>query len=83
VQLVDAARSRVQVRHVRGASDATYLINSFNEELLTQLQLNVHRLVVVSRTRAYPRVPALDALDAASRALAPWRRALRMEIRLA
>jgi hypothetical protein len=51
VQLVDAARSRVQVRHVRGASDATYLINSFNEELLTQLQLNVHRLVVVSRTR--------------------------------
>ena len=36
---------------MRGASDATYLINSFNEELLTQLQLNVHRLVVVSRTR--------------------------------
>jgi len=28
VQLVDAARSRVQVRHVRGASDAAYLINS-------------------------------------------------------
>jgi hypothetical protein len=42
---------------VRGASDATYLINSFNEELLMQLQLNVHRLVVY-------RVPALDALDA-------------------
>ena len=51
VQLADAARSRVQVRHVRGASDATYLINSFNDELLMQLQLNVHRLVVVSRTR--------------------------------
>jgi len=55
VQLVDAARSRVQVRHVRGASDAAYLINSFNDELLMQLQLNVHRLVVVYR------VPALDA----------------------
>ena len=47
VQLADAARSRVQVRHVRGASDATFLINSFNDELLMQLQLNVHRLVVV------------------------------------
>ena len=58
VQLVDAARSRVQVRHVRGASDAAYLINSFNDELLMQLQLNVHRLVVVYR------VPALYALDA-------------------
>jgi hypothetical protein len=31
VQLVDAARSRVQVRHVRGASDPAYLINSFNK----------------------------------------------------
>src|ERR1700719_4585882 len=60
VQLADAARSRVQVRHVRGASDATYLINSFNDELLMQLQLNVHRLVVVYR------VPALDALDAST-----------------
>ena len=60
VQLVDAARSRVQIRHVRGASDATYLINSFGDELLMQLQLNVHRLVVVYR------VPALDALDAST-----------------
>ena len=58
VQLSDAARSRVQIRHVRGASDATYLIASFGDELLMQLQLNVHRLVVVYR------VPALDALDA-------------------
>jgi hypothetical protein len=49
-------------------------MNSFNEELLMQLQLNVHRLVVY-------RVPALDALDADT--LAPWRRARRMEIRLA
>ena len=69
VQLADAARSRVQVRHVRGASDATYLINSFDDELLMQLQLNVHRLVVVYR------VPALDALDADTLAvrLERWR----------
>jgi hypothetical protein len=53
---------------VRGASDSTYLINSFNEELLMQLQLNVHRLVVY-------RVPALDALDADTLAvrLERWR----------
>ena len=69
VQLADAARSRVQIRHVRGASDASYLINSFGDELLMQLQLNVHRLVVVYR------VPALDALDASSLAvrLERWR----------
>jgi hypothetical protein len=36
-------------RLVRGASDATYLINAFGEELLLQLQLNVHPLVVVYR----------------------------------
>src|ERR1700739_482869 len=60
VQLGDVARSRVQIRHVRGASDATYLVNSFGDELLMQLQLNVHRLVVVYR------VPALDALDAST-----------------
>jgi len=58
VHLSDAARSLVQIRHVRGASDATYLIKSFGDELLMQLQLNVHRLVVVYR------VPANDALDA-------------------
>jgi len=54
---------------VRGASDATYLINAFGEELLMQLQLNVHRLVVVYR------VPALDALDASTLAvrLERWR----------
>ena len=69
VKLADAARSRVQVRHVRGASDPAYLINSFNDELLMQLQLNVHRLVVVYR------VPALDALDADTLAvrLERWR----------
>jgi hypothetical protein len=69
VQLVDAARSRVQIRHVRGASDATYRINSFGDELLMQLQLNVHRLVVVYR------VPALDVLDASTLAvrLERWR----------
>jgi hypothetical protein len=45
---------------VRGAPDATYFINSFGDELLMQLQINVHRLVVVYR------VPALDALDAST-----------------
>jgi hypothetical protein len=34
VRLNDAARSRVQIRHVLGASDATYLVNSFGDELL-------------------------------------------------
>jgi hypothetical protein len=69
VRLSDAARSRVQIRHVRGASDATYLVSSFGDELLMQLQLNVHRLVVVYR------VPALDALDANTLAvrLERWR----------
>ena len=54
---------------MRGASDATYLINAFGEELLMQLQLNVHRLVVVYR------VPALDALEASTLAvpLERWR----------
>ena len=47
VDLADVARSRVEIRHVRGASDATYLVNAFGDELLMQLQLNVHRLVVV------------------------------------
>jgi hypothetical protein len=31
-----AADARVEIRHVRGASDATYLINAFGEELLMQ-----------------------------------------------
>ena len=66
VLLSDAERSRVQIRHVRGASDATYLVNSFGDELLMQLQLNVHRLVVVYR------VPALDANTLAVR-LERWR----------
>src|SRR5438309_4938092 len=60
VELADVARSRVEIRHVRGASDATYLVSAFGDELLMQLQLNVHRFVVVYR------VPALDALDASS-----------------
>ena len=57
VDLAEVARARVEIRHVRGASDATYLINAFGGELLMQQQLNVHRLVVVYR------VPALDALN--------------------
>ena len=63
VDLAEIARARVEIRNVRGASDATYLINAFGEELLMQLQLNAHRLVVVYR------VPALDALDASTLAV--------------
>ena len=69
VELADVARSRVEIRHVRGASDATYIVNAFGDELLMQLQLNVHRLVVVYR------VPAIAALDASTLAvrLERWR----------
>jgi hypothetical protein len=42
VDLAAVARARIEIRHVRGASGATYLINAFGEELLMQLQLNVH-----------------------------------------
>jgi hypothetical protein len=56
--LAVAARAQVEIRHVRGASDASYLVHAFGDELLLQLQLNVHRLVVVYR------VPGIDALDA-------------------
>src|SRR5205807_321247 len=63
VELSTAARSLVEIRHVRGASDATYLVHAFGDELLMQLQLNVHRLVVVYR------VPALDALDGSTLAV--------------
>ena len=47
VELADVARSQVEIRHVRGASDATYIVKAFGDELLMQLQLNVHRLVVM------------------------------------
>jgi hypothetical protein len=68
-ELGAAARGRVEIRHVRGAADATYIVQAFGDELLMQLQLNVHRLVVVYR------VPALDALDASILAvhLERWR----------
>ena len=67
--LDDAARGMVDIRHVRGAADATYLVRAFGDELLMQLQLNVYRLVVVYR------VPALGALDAITLAvhLERWR----------
>src|SRR5437588_7828184 len=58
IELCAAARGRVEIRHVRGASDATYMVQAFGDELLMQLHLNIHRLVVVYR------VPALEALDA-------------------
>lgn len=69
VDISAMARSKVEIRHVRGASDATYLVSAFGDELLMQLQLNVHRLVVVYR------VPALEALDASTLAvhLERWR----------
>jgi hypothetical protein len=63
VLLAEPCARGVQIRHVRGAPDTTYLINGFGDELLMQLQLNVHRLVVVYR------VPALDALDASTLAV--------------
>jgi hypothetical protein len=68
-ELPQMARGRIEIRHVRGASDATYLVQAFGDELLMQLQLNVHRLVVVYR------VPAVGALDATSLAvhLERWR----------
>src|SRR5438094_8339967 len=67
--LCAAAHGQVAIRHVRGASDATYLVEAFGDELLMQLQLNVHRFVVVYR------VPALNALDASTLAvqLERWR----------
>ena len=52
VELPNMARAGVEIRHVRGACDAAYLVKAFDEELLMQLQLNVHRLVVVYRVPA-------------------------------
>ena len=43
VELPNMARAGVEIRHVRGACDAAYLVKAFDEELLMQLQLNVHR----------------------------------------
>jgi hypothetical protein len=57
--LAEASRSKVALRHARGASDCTYLVHGFGDALLVQVQLNVHRLVVVYR------VPATHALDVA------------------
>jgi hypothetical protein len=58
--LAEASRSKVELRHVRGASDCTYLVHAFDDALLVQVQLNVYRLVVVYR------VPAINALDVAA-----------------
>jgi hypothetical protein len=69
VALAEVARARVELSHVRGASDAIYLVTAFGDELLMQVQLNVWRLVVVYR------VPASQAVDAANLAsrLERWR----------
>ena len=57
--LAEACRSEVELRHVRGASDCSYLVHAFGDALLVQVQLNVFRLVVVYR------VPAINAIDVA------------------
>jgi hypothetical protein len=69
LNLAAARQGGVEIRHVRGASDTAYLVHAFGDELLMQLQLNVHRLVVVYR------VPAVEALDAStlSTRLERWR----------
>src|SRR3954451_9458198 len=58
VALAERGRRRVEVRHVRGAADAHDIGQAFGDELLMNLQLNVHRYVV-----GYL-VPSLDALAA-------------------
>jgi hypothetical protein len=58
--LADCALGRVKLRHVVGASDCTYLVAAFGDALVVQVQLNIHRFVVVYR------VPVREALDAAS-----------------
>ncbi|MBV8122089.1 MAG: hypothetical protein JO081_19380 [Alphaproteobacteria bacterium] len=69
IDLAAAVRAQVEIRHIRGAADATYMVQAFGDELLMQLQLNVYRFVVVYR------VPALGALDAStlSARLDRWR----------
>jgi hypothetical protein len=69
LDLAAAARSAVDIRHVLGAADASYMVSAFGDELLMQLQLNVHRLVVVYR------LPGVGALDATTLAvhLERWR----------
>ena len=59
-RLADCALGEVKLRHVVGASDCTYLVAAFGDALVVQVQLNVHRFVVVYR------VPVGEALDAAS-----------------
>jgi hypothetical protein len=59
VDMAVARRATVELRHVRGASDCSYLVHAFGDALLVQVQLDVHRLVVVYR------VPAVHALDVA------------------
>jgi hypothetical protein len=56
LELAAAARSQVEIRHVRGAVESTYLVQAFNDELLMQMQLNVHRLVVSTACRPWMRL---------------------------
>ena len=48
--LAHATRSRVELRHVTGTSDAAYLVTAFGEDLLMKMQLNVRRFVVIYST---------------------------------
>ena len=70
VTIQQASQAKVELRHVRGASDAVYLVGAFGDELMMQLQLNVWRLVVVYRVPAAS--PAIDAASLAPR-LERWR----------
>ena len=58
--LADIARGRVQLRHARGASDAGYLVEAFDDALHVHIQLNLWRLVVIYR------IPAEVGVEVAS-----------------
>jgi hypothetical protein len=55
-----ASRARVELAHVRGASDAVYRVHAFGDVLTMQVQLNVRRFVVVYR------LPVLPPADSAA-----------------
>jgi hypothetical protein len=82
VDLAAVARARFEIRHVRGASDATYLINAFGEELLMQLHSTfTGSLSFIACRHSMHSTPA--PLPYVSNAGASVRRARRLEIWLA
>lgn len=58
VDLHTAAKARVAIAHIRGASDALYRIGAFGDELLLRVQLNVRRFVLVYS------IPVAEPVDA-------------------